>query len=103
MDAKDFVLVAQKAFPQGFIAIDLSTNPNFIEFKPDFIKSEMPFYGRGYGGIGYEGDTGLNFEGKPITFTVEKAKKTYEIRATIRSRTDVFKIIISIIMEGSAT
>ncbi|WP_413997841.1 DUF4251 domain-containing protein [Flavobacterium sp. W1B] len=103
VNSKEFVFVGQKALPQGFRNIDLTTNPNFIEFKPDFIKSEMPFFGRGYMGIGYGGDKGLKFEGKPSIFTVEKAKKTYEIKATVRGEQDVFKISLSVSFEGSAT
>ena len=103
VDSKEFVFVGQKAFPQGFSAIDLTTNPNFIEFKPDFIKSEMPFYGRGYSGIGYGGDSGLKFEGKPIDFTIEKGRKGYEIKATVRGEADVFKVALSVSFTGSAT
>lgn len=103
VDSKEFVFVGQKALPQGLNAIDLTTNPNFIEFNPNFIKSEMPFFGRGYSGIGYGGDSGLKFKGKPIDFTIEKGRKTYEIRATVRGEADVFKISLSVFFEGSAT
>ena len=98
VDSKEFVFVGKRAFPQG-----LSTNTNFIEFKPDFIKSEMPFFGRGYSGIGYGGDSGLKFEGKPLEFTIVKAKKTYELNARVKGESDVFRITLSILEEGSAT
>lgn len=101
--SKEFVFVAQRAFPQGFRTIDLTTNPNFIEFNPDFIKSEMPFFGRGYSGIGYAGDTGLKFEGKPTEYSIVKTKKTFELKALVRGESDVFKILLSISYEGSAT
>ena len=103
VDSKEFVFVGKRAFPQGFRSIDLTTNTNFIEFKPDFIKSEMPFFGRGYSGIGYGGDTGLKFEGKPTEFTIVKTKKTSELNATVRGEGDVFRITLSILDEGSAT
>ncbi|PRZ24137.1 DUF4251 domain-containing protein [Flavobacterium granuli] len=102
IDSKEFVFVANKAFPLGFRDIDLTTNPNFIAFKPDFIRSEMPFFGRGYSGIGYGGDTGLKFEGKPSEFTIEKGKNTYEIKATVRGKQDVFNILLSVFFEGNA-
>lgn len=103
VDAKEFVFVANRAFPQGFRSIDLTTNTNFIEFKPAFIKSEMPFFGRGYSGIGFGGDKGLKFEGKPSEFSIVKTKKTYELNATVRGEGDVFRITLSILFEGSAT
>ncbi len=101
--SQKFVFVAQRAFPQGFRTIDLTTNPNFIEFTPDFIKSEMPFFGRGYSGIGYGGDIGMKFEGKPIEFSIVKAKKTFELNAIVRGESDVYRIMLSISYEGSAT
>lgn len=102
IDSKEFVFVAKRAFPLGFRDVDLTTNPNFIEFKPDFIKSEMPFYGRGYSGIGYGGDAGLRFEGKPSEFTIEKGKKAYQVNATVRGEQDVFKISLAVFLEGNA-
>ena len=103
VDSEEFVFVAKRALPQGFRTVDLTTNTNFIEFKPDFIKSEMPFFGRGYSGIGYGGDSGLKFEGKPSELTIEKTKKTFELKATVRGAQDVFKISLSISFDGSAT
>ena len=103
VDSKEFVFVGQRAFPQGFRTMDLTTNTNFIEFKPDFIKSEMPFFGRGYSGIGYGGDAGLKFEGKPIEFSIVKAKKTHELNTSVRGEGDVFRINLSISDQGSAT
>ena len=103
IDSKEFVFVGKKAFPLGYGNIDLTTNPNYIEFKPDFIRSEMPFFGRGYSGIGYGGDSGLKFEGKPLEFSIVKAKKTYELNARVKGESDVFRITLSILEEGSAT
>ena len=103
VDSKEFVFVGKRAFPQGFRSIDLTTNTNFIEFKPDFIKSEMPFFGTGYSGIGFGRDTGLKFEGKPLDFSIVRTKKSYELTATVRGEGDVFRITLSILDEGSAT
>ena len=103
VDAKEFVFVANRAFPQGFRSIDLTTNTNFIEFKPDFIKSEMPFFFFFYSGNGFGGYIGLKFEGKLSVFSLVKTKKTYELNATVRGEGDVFRITLSILFEGSAT
>lgn len=102
IDSKEFVFVGDKAFSFGFRDIDLTTNPNFIEFKPDYIRSEMPFFGIGYSGIGYGGDKGLKFEGKPSKLTIAKGKKSYEIKATVKGEQDVFTIFMTVYLEGSA-
>ena len=103
IDSKEFVFVGKRAFPQGFRSIDLTTNTNFIEFKPDLIKSEMPFFGTGYSGIGFGRDIGLKFEGKPLDFSIVRTKKSYELTARVRGEGDVFRITLSILDEGSAT
>lgn len=104
IDVKEFEFVAQNSNSQFFRFIDLTTNPNFIKFKPDFIKSEMPFFGRGYSGLAYgASDTGLKFEGKPEKYTVKKIKKGYLIEATVKGQQDVFDITLSVYLDGGAT
>jgi hypothetical protein len=103
VDSKDFVFVARNALPQGFRTIDLTTNPNYVKFNPDFIKSEMPFFGRAFSGIGYGGDGGLKFEGKPQEFTIKKDKKQYLINAVVKGINDVYRLSLSVYFEGSAT
>lgn len=104
IDAKEFQFVAQNSNSQTFRFVDLTTNPNFIKFKPDFIKSEMPFFGRGYSGLAYGGsDTGLKFEGVPEKFTVKKGKKGYQIDVSVKGQQDFFNMTLSVSFEGSAT
>ncbi|TDE41915.1 DUF4251 domain-containing protein [Flavobacterium rhamnosiphilum] len=103
VDSKEFVFIGKTAFPQGFRTMDLTTNSNYIKFQPDFIKSEMPFFGRAYSGVGYGGGGGLNFEGKPQEFTIEKGKKAYQIKAVVRGDKDTYRLLLSVFFEGSAT
>jgi hypothetical protein len=102
INAKEFTFIAKNSSSQGFGYVDLISNPNFMEFRPDFIKSEMPFFGTAYSGVGY-GDRGLHFEGKPQEFTVEKRKKRYEIKTVVKGDTDVFTLFLSVFFEGSTT
>ncbi|MFA9187628.1 DUF4251 domain-containing protein [Flavobacterium sp. FBOR7N2.3] len=104
INAKEFQFVARNLNSQTFQMIDLSIIPNFIQFKPDFIKSEMPFFGRGFSGLGYGGsDTGLKFEGKPEKFIVKKKKKGYQIDVEVKGQQDFFNITLSVLFEGSST
>lgn len=102
VNSKEFVFVARNASPQGFRNIDLTTNPNYIKFSPDFIKSEMPFFGRAYSGVAYGGG-GLNFEGKPQEYTFKKEKKAYQIKAVVKGQNDVYTMYLSIFFDGSAS
>lgn len=104
IQAKEFQFVARNSNSSTFRMIDLSVIPNFIKFKPDFIKSEMPFFGRGFSGLGYGGsDAGLKFEGKPEKFVVTKHKKGYRIDVTVKGEQDFFNISLSVFFEGSST
>ncbi|MFV7236698.1 DUF4251 domain-containing protein [Flavobacterium sp. ZB4R12] len=104
VDSKEFVFIGKTALGQGFRSIDLTTNSNCVEFKPDKIKSEMPFFGRGYSSVAYGSrDGGLNFEGSPKEFTVEKGRKAYQIKATVKGDTDVYQLFLSVSFGGSAT
>lgn len=101
--SKQFVFTARNASPQGYKIIDLTTNPNYVEFQPDFIKSEMPFFGRAFSGVGYGNDAGLNFEGKPEAFSIEKDKKSYQIKVILKGNRDNYRLSLSVYFNGSAT
>lgn len=63
VESKEYEFVADRANPQGIRSIDMTTNDNFLRFKKDTIHSSMPFFGRGYSGIGYGSGGGLDFKG----------------------------------------
>jgi hypothetical protein len=102
VNAKEFVFVARKANPMGMKQIDLTTNANYLKFYPELIESEMPFYGQAYSGVGYSGDTGMKFKGKPEEFTVVKTKKNYQIDAKVKGETDLYRISLQVFFEGGA-
>ncbi|TRX37249.1 DUF4251 domain-containing protein [Flavobacterium sp. ZT3R18] len=103
VNSKEFVFVARNASPLGFRTIDLTSNSNYLKFYPDLIKSEMPYFGKAYGGIGYGGDGGLKFEGKPQDYTIEKTNKQYRIKAVVKGERDVYSLLLSVYFGGSAT
>jgi hypothetical protein len=103
IDAREFVFVARTALPSGMRSVNLTTNPNYVKFHPEMIESEMPFFGRAYSGVGYGGDSGLKFKGKPEEFTAVKNKKNFQIDATVKGETDNFKLSLSVGFEGSAS
>lgn len=103
INAKEFQFVARNLNSQSFRMIDLTTNPNFVKFKPDFIKSDMPFFGRAYSGLAYGGtDVGLKFEGKPEKFSVEKKNKEYQIKVAIKGTQDFFDLTLLVSFDGSS-
>jgi len=103
MNAKEFLFEARTALPQGGKSVNLSTTTNFIKFNPEWIESDMPYYGRAYSGVGYGGDTGLKFEGKPIEYSVSRTKKNFEIKAEVKGTNDMYQLFLTVSFEGSAS
>lgn len=103
VESKEFVFVATRVMPQSGRTINLTTD-YFAEFQPEFIKADLPFFGRAFSGIGYGGsDSGINFEGKPTVFSIEKKKKAYYIKVDVRGERDSYSLMLTVYFEGSAT
>jgi hypothetical protein len=95
MNSREFVFKAKSAMPLGSSSVNLINATYNIVFKPDYIKSYLPFYGTVYNGIGPGGDNGYKFKGKPVEFTITQRKKNYVIYAVIKEDNDVYQISIS--------
>lgn len=103
IDIREFEFVADRANPQGYRSIDLTTNNNFLRFKKDTIHSAMPFFGRGFAGVGYGGDSGgLDFKGAIKDYSIKKGKKSYTIKASARENTNSYDLILEVFFEGTA-
>jgi hypothetical protein len=103
IDAKEFVFVARTAFPLGYRSVDLTTNFNYVNFLPEFIKSELPFFGRATGNVSYGGDGGLNFEAIPSDYVFEKGNKSYTIKGVVKDKNDSYRLVLTVFFEGSAS
>lgn len=103
INTKAFVFVGKTAMSQDFPNVDITTNRNYLSFKLDTIKSEMPFFGRAFGNVGYGGnDSGMHFEGKPKKYAIDKTTKGYVIKAVVRGINDEFKLYMTVSFEGYA-
>ena len=103
VNSKEFVFTTSRVMPQGGRTIDLTSDYS-AEFHPEFIKGDLPFFGRAFSGVGYGGiDAGIQFEGKPTVYNVEKKKKNYAITADVRGERDSYSIMLLVYFEGSAT
>jgi hypothetical protein len=103
LNSKEFSFKAKRAMPSRGSSIDLTTNPNYVNFKPDLVESYMPFFGRAYSGIGYGNDTGLHFKGQPDVFSVEKKKKNYQVTVNVKGESDIFRIFLTVSPGGNAS
>jgi hypothetical protein len=103
VNSKTFVFNARTALPQGTRSVNLSSSSYFMNLSPELIKSELPFYGKAYAGVGYGGEQGMKFEGKPDDYKVEKGKKNYSVSAVVKGNNDTYRISLSVGFEGGTT
>lgn len=101
VNSKEFVFEAKMMVPQGARSVVL-TDYYAVEFHLDSIKSDLPFFGRGFSGIGYGGDSAMRFEGKPEKFSIEKTKKAYVVKTEVKTEQDYFSLLLSVNFDGSA-
>lgn len=102
IDAKNFVFEAQKANPLGGRFIILDNNSYFLNFNTEKTTCDLPFFGRAFN-VAYGGDGGIKFEGVPENIKVEKKKKSYVLRASVRGKDDVYSLIFSVFFDGGAS
>lgn len=101
VESKEFVFSAVRVIPQSGSTLILTSEFN-VELHANFIKSFLPFIGRGFSGIGYGGDEGMKFEGKPTIYQIEKTKKGYQIKIEVRGKTDFYSMMLIVYYNGSA-
>lgn len=103
ISSKNFVFEAQKVIPQGGRLLNLDYNTYFLKFNETKTTCDLPFFGRGfnvpYGG----GDGGIKFEGVPENIQIEKKKKSYNIKAFVKGKEDVYNLFFTIFFDGGAT
>ncbi len=104
VNSKEFLFTARTAMPQGGRSINLTTNPGSVQFHPDLIKSDMPYFGRVTGSAAYGGrDGGMKFEGKPEGYTVTAKKNGYQVNAEVKGENDTYRLSLSVSSEGSSS
>jgi len=103
VNSKEFIFIAQTAFPAGYRSVTLSTNSNYVKFHPENIESYMPYYGRTYNAGASSSDTGLKFEGNPTEYTLETTKKDHRIKAIVKGPADNYTISLIVSFDSSAS
>lgn len=102
IDSQNFVFEAQKVTPQGGRLINIDYNTYFLKFNTEKSTADLPFFGRGYN-VGYGSDGGIKFEGKPENIKVEKNKKKYILKASVKGKDDVYDLMFTIFYNGETS
>ena len=102
INGKNFVFEAQKVTPLGGRLIILDYNTYFLKFNTEKTTCDLPFFGRAFN-VAYGGDGGIKFEGVPENIKIEKKKKNYSLRATVKGKDDVYDLMLSVFFNGKAS
>lgn len=102
VNSKAFTFKAVTALPMGMSPKTLDISRSTVDFTPDNIESDLPFYGRAYSGLGLDRDPGMTFSGTPIDYTLKKKKKNYQISMEVEGDTDTYTLDLSVGFEGAA-
>jgi len=102
LNSKNFVFEAQKATPQGGRMLNLDYNTYFLKFNTEKTTCDLPFFGRAFS-VPYGGDGGIKFEGVPEDIKIEKKKKSYNVKATVKGKDDVYTLYFNVFYDGGAS
>lgn len=98
--SKNFVFNAEKANPLGYRMIILDYNTYTIKVTEENVVCDLPFFGRGYNVAYGSADGGMKFEGKPENFTIEKKKRSYIVKMTVKGKDDVYNLLFTVFFDG---
>lgn len=103
VENEPFIYVPNRAFPQGYRSIDLTTNYGFIKIKGDEAEADMPFFGRGFQPE-FGGSGGIKFNGEMINKKIELNEKKRMITYSFEVKDkDHFRINMEIGYNGGAS
>jgi len=102
IDSKSFVFYAEKLMPQTGRMIILDYNTYFFKLNQDNVTCDLPFFGRGFN-VGYGSDGGIKFEGKPKNLKIEKTKKYYSVKMTVKGKDDVYDVFLKVFFNKQTT
>lgn len=102
IESVNFVFNAEKLIPQGGGLRILDYNIYFVKFSTENAVGDLPFFGRAFN-IPYGGDGGIKFEGKPEKIKIEKKKKSYIVKATVKGKDDIYDLMFSVFFDGGTT
>lgn len=103
VQSKNYVFIAQTAFPMGGHAINLTSVYN-VKLSGDTVVSDLPYYGRAYEAPMNPSEGGMNFTSTKFSYDVKARKKGgWDISISPGDTKDVRQMFLTISSEGYAT
>ncbi len=101
VESKNFVFKARTANPMGARSVNLTTEYD-VTIQNDSVYCYLPYYGRAYSAA-YGGESPMNFQLPVNDYSMEKTKKGYDVKFTVKRGTDRIDFSFRIMETGSTT
>lgn len=105
IESGEFEFIAIRLVPQKGRQVDLQSRPNYMRITAGNAEADMPYFGvahnPGYGG----GDSGVEFDAKPLDYKVEEndKKRKVIIKFRIKEKLEVYDCVLTITSVENAT
>lgn len=83
LESGTYIFTVQTAQPNGGIAIRISDTNYSIDSKDNYLKADLPYFGRAYASH-YSNDSGIKFEGSPENFEIKEDHKKGNIQVNYK-------------------
>lgn len=105
IESGEFNFIAQRALPQGYQPVDLTTHNADLEIKNDSALAYLPYFGRAFSPTYGGGDNGIKFEESVKDYSVEydDEKRRIIIKFDIKSPNDSYSCTLTITTIDSAS
>jgi hypothetical protein len=104
VESRNFIFVADRAFPSGGASIDLTTNYGYLKVKEDStVVGDLPFFGRAFS-VDYGGNGGIKFSGKmdEQEYSVNEEKQNISYSFKVKDD-DYFQLRLDVYYNGDAS
>ncbi len=103
VNSRNYVFVAQSAFPMGGRSINLTT-PYDVRVSDDTVASDLPYFGRAFAAPLNPAEGGIRFTSIDFNYHVKDGKKgTWDVTISPKDSKDVRQMLLNISESGYGT
>jgi hypothetical protein len=103
VDSQNYTFMANYVLPQRGGGKQLTETYYDLKITKDSVIAFLPYYGRAYFDVPYNGDTGMKFTSTKFSYNVKPKKKGWEVTITPSDVKNIDKVMLNISPDGYAT
>jgi len=103
VDGQNYTFTANYVLPQRGGGKQLTETYYDLKVNKDSVIAFLPYYGRAYFDVPYNGDTGMKFTSTKFSYSVKPKRKGWEVTIIPRDAKNIDKVMLNISPDGYAT